>query len=317
MSVRQLKNSTIVRAAKWGARSLAARSLHTVSPQLAAAAAARWFLEPEDLGLAAVPSGSAFFIHRDGLELAARSWGRGPAVLLVHGWNGRGDQLAAVATAIAELGFRAVAFDLPGHGASAGNEVGVPLMARSVAAVAEVIDPVAIVAHSLGATAVTAALAGGIEVGRVAFVAPPIDPSRWITRLTKVLGLPRSSGELVAGAVESRVGVPIATIDPLTLAPSMSAELLVVHDRDDREVPLEAGMSYVEAWPRASLLLTRGLGHARLLNELAVATALAIFATGGSVADATRVLAAAQHPPSFEPRDAHMSAVVDAVAEAI
>lgn len=318
MSKRQSKNSTIGRTIKWGARAVAARSLHTISPQLAARAVARWFLEPENLGLAAVSSGASFAIRSGDLELAARWWGEGPVVLLVHGWNGRADQLAAVATAVAARGHRAVALDLPGHGDSPGTEVGIPLMAHAIAAAADLLGPVdAIVAHSLGAVATTTALANGVDVDRVAFVAPPIRPERWIGRLTRGLGLPRSSSELVASAVESRVGVPIAALDPIALAPSMTAELLIVHDRDDREVPLSAGVAYADAWPGAHLRVTRGLGHARLLDEPAVTSALATFATGGTLAEATRHLGVANDNTGFETRDAHLDAAVTAVAESI
>jgi hypothetical protein len=64
-------------------------------------------------------------------------------------------------------------------------------------------------------------------------------------------------------------------------------------------------------------LVTRGLGHARLLDERAVAESLAAFATGGSVAEATRELAPALDNAEIETRDAHLHAAVTAVADAI
>ena len=41
------------------------------------------------------------------------SWGSGPTVLLVHGWEGRGSQLSAFAPALVKAGFRVVAVDMP------------------------------------------------------------------------------------------------------------------------------------------------------------------------------------------------------------
>ena len=50
------------------------------------------------------------------------------------------------------------------------------------------------------------------------------------------------------------------------IAPSMRVPLLVVHDRNDKEVPVESGQSISNAWPGAELILTEGLGHQRILR---------------------------------------------------
>ena len=52
------------------------------------------------------------------------SIGKGPVVLLVHGYSGRGVQMAALAREIASHGFRAVFFDAGGHGASRVEKIG-------------------------------------------------------------------------------------------------------------------------------------------------------------------------------------------------
>jgi hypothetical protein len=55
--------------------------------------------------------------------------------------------------------------------------------------------------------------------------------------------------------------------------------MLVVHDRDDPEVPLAAGSAVAEAW-RARLDVTSGLGHRRILRDEAVVSAVVEFVTG-------------------------------------
>ncbi|MEZ4682380.1 MAG: alpha/beta fold hydrolase [Caldilineaceae bacterium] len=49
------------------------------------------------------------------------SWGSGPTVLLVHGWAGRGSQLAPLVAPLVNAGYRVVAFDAPAHGDSPGD----------------------------------------------------------------------------------------------------------------------------------------------------------------------------------------------------
>lgn len=48
-----------------------------------------------------------------------------------------------------------------------------------------------------------------------------------------------------------------------------------------RVVPLAQGEASARAWPGARLVTTRGLGHARILKDAAVASAAAAFIQGG------------------------------------
>ena len=90
----------------------------------------------------------------------AEPTGRGPVIVLVHGFSGSSAMMDPMASALSRAGFAVVAPDLPGHGANA-----TPLVDGAVdAAVAdaagladELADggPVALVGHSMGAGAVT------------------------------------------------------------------------------------------------------------------------------------------------------------------
>jgi pimeloyl-ACP methyl ester carboxylesterase len=46
--------------------------------------------------------------------------------------------------------------------------------------------------------------------------------------------------------------------------------LLVVHDRDDRQLPWADSAALVDRWPQARLVTTQGLGHSRLLADRVV-----------------------------------------------
>jgi pimeloyl-ACP methyl ester carboxylesterase len=55
---------------------------------------------------------------RDGTRLHAKVWGEGRPVVLIHGWPLSGDSWDPVANALAEQGFRAIAYDRRGFGRS-------------------------------------------------------------------------------------------------------------------------------------------------------------------------------------------------------
>ncbi|HMI90586.1 MAG TPA: alpha/beta fold hydrolase, partial [Polyangiales bacterium] len=141
------------------AQHLVLAALNLFAPHRAEARAADLFARPQPTrarqlpevpGLTAVHSRISF---RDG-SLSVSEWGRGPAVLLVHGWNGHSGQLTELVAPLVAAGRRVVAFDQPAHGRSSGQRATLIDFAGAVRAVADAVGPLdAIVAHSLGATA--------------------------------------------------------------------------------------------------------------------------------------------------------------------
>ncbi|MES2492292.1 MAG: alpha/beta hydrolase [Pseudomonadota bacterium] len=55
---------------------------------------------------------------RDGTRLHFKSWGEGRPVVLIHGWPLSGDSWDPISHALAEAGFRAIAYDRRGFGRS-------------------------------------------------------------------------------------------------------------------------------------------------------------------------------------------------------
>lgn len=69
-------------------------------------------------------------------------------------------------------------------------------------------------------------------------------------------------------------------IEPVRLAPAMTTGLLVIHDRADREAPIEESEKPVRVWPGARLVATEKLGHTRILRDPEVARQAAGFIAG-------------------------------------
>ena len=55
---------------------------------------------------------------RDGTDLYVKDWGSGRPVVLLHGWPLNADSWDAQALALADAGFRAIAYDRRGFGRS-------------------------------------------------------------------------------------------------------------------------------------------------------------------------------------------------------
>ncbi len=205
-------------------------------------------------------------------EVAAWRWGIGPTVLLVHGWEGRGSQLGALVEPLVAAGLSVVAFDAPAHGDSPGHRLYLTDLADAVTDVAAAVGPVhAIVAHSFGCAAVVLAHArGGVDASRNVMLAPNVLIDRAVERFARTVGLAETDLAAFAQAIATSTGVPIESLGLDRLVARRDAGLLVIHDRDDREVPVVHGERLAATWPNARLLTTAGLGHRRILRDPAV-----------------------------------------------
>lgn len=217
------------------------------------------------------------------VELAAWRWGHGPTVLLVHGWEGRGSQLGSFVEPLVAAGMSVVAFDAPAHGDTAGHRLYLTDHADAVAAVAGAIGPLhAVIAHSFGAAAVLLAHArGGVDALRNVLISPNVFVEDSFERFSRTLGLDDADRSLLEHHVALSSGIALDSLRLDRLAGARDSGLLVVHDREDREVAFEQGEQLAETWPNAQLQATTGLGHRRILRDPSVIDAAVAFVRHG------------------------------------
>ncbi len=265
------------------------RALSRLAPGLSARLAERLFLTPlrfREPAREAAWQGSAKRLTVG--PLAAWVWGTGPrTVLLVHGWAGRGLQLGAFAEPLVEQGFRVVAFDGPGHGRSAGRRSSLPELTAAITAMAGKFAPVeSVIAHSLGATATLWALARGeLATERVVLLAPPARLQGILRRFSEMTGFSLDVLARMQRRIEARFGFRWSTAEPVRLAPGLGIPALVIHDRQDRQIPVTEGRDLANAWPGARFVATQGLGHLRLLHDPQVIASAVGFLISDSLRD--------------------------------
>jgi len=260
-------------------------AIDRVAPGWAAAAVERAFLTPPrhpapERERRALLAGESFSIPFRGGRLQAWGFdGAGPRVLLVHGWGGRGGQLASLVEPLRAAGFSPVVIDGPGHGRSSGRLASVPLFAEAIEHTARHLGGVrAVVGHSMGAASGAFALSRGLELDALVLIGAPRSPRLFLDGLSELLRLRPPVREAVAERLRRRFGVKVEDLELDLLAAGFSrTAALVVHDRDDASVPWSDGAAIAEAWPGGRMLTTEGLGHHRILRAPHVADAVAGF----------------------------------------
>ena len=285
-----LINSTTVRTAKFSAKLFwqraVFRALWEVSPRHAVDRAIRLLLTPprqtfSDDELAVLEEASLVPVPFVSGRLIAWRWGRAtdPAVVLVHGWGGRGTQLRGFIDPLLERGLSVISFDAPGHGMTGGKESSLPHILQGLDALLDHLGPVqAIIGHSVGGAIAAMAIARRPEVKRGVLIAPPASLVAHSRRIAAGLRWPEALRAATQRRIENRFGVNWKEFE----AESSRGEqpLLVIHDAGDREVAMSEGLRHVRHWPRGRMLETSGLGHRRVLDDRLVIQAAADFVAG-------------------------------------
>lgn len=193
-------------------------------------------------------------------------------VIIAHGWTSEASFMAVFAEQLRRAGFRVVAFDQPGHGKSAATHASLIDCSRALLTVADALGPIAFaVAHSMGGLAALLAGEGGPPMSR----AHPFQryvlvstPNRFET-ITQEFALEVGLGPRARRHYERQLErIARRTVASFTAANLLSATgrpALLLHARDDKEVPFRNAEEIAAACPEATLVPFDGLGHRNIL----------------------------------------------------
>lgn len=207
-------------------------------------------------------------------ELAVLEWGKGPTVLLVHGWASHATHMGRMVGPLVGAGFRVVAFDAPAHGDSSGDATDMVQFASAIAAVAADVGPLhAVIGHSFGAAmSLYAARDWGVQPGRMVLFSS-FDHCNWfVNAFGEYVGLTPQVLERVRQRLVRLYGGRLdwARMSIVDMARAADFPALVVHDEDDEEVPFEHALALSAVLPRGELRRTRGYGHHLVLRSAGV-----------------------------------------------
>jgi pimeloyl-ACP methyl ester carboxylesterase len=257
----------------WAMRT-AFRAVGAVAPGVAARWAETLFCTPPrrrrgDDGFLA--SGDRFTLRSQGQLLTGWTWGSGPTVVLVHGWGSGASRFGALGAALLEAGFRVVAYDAPAHGESTGRFASLPEFARALRDVTATFGPIhGLVGHSLGGAAAAMAMRDGVEARRAVLLAPPADVRIFSDLFARALAIAPAVQATMHRNLERRLRIVWEDLHIPSLVRSLPSAALVIHDRDDADVPFAHAEEIVGAWAGSRLEITSGLGHRALLRDPAV-----------------------------------------------
>jgi len=218
----------------------------------------------------------------DGVPVAVHIWGEGPVVLFLHGWSGRGSQVAAFVEPLLAAGYQVVAPDAPGHGETPGDRTNVLEVAAAVQSVGEKFGPLyGAITHSFGGMVLAYAMNHGLSVERVVSISAPAHIGYLIEGFAETLAIPDSviaaMQKIIDQKFEGEIWERLSTVYSVK---ELTVPALIIHDEDDTSVSWEQGKMIADAWPGATFMKTSGLGHGRILRDTQVVAAAVAFIKG-------------------------------------
>lgn len=198
--------------------------------------------------------------------LSALRWGSGPAVLLMHGWEGRPTQFAQLIKALVDAGYGVVALDAPAHGRSPGREANLVLFARALLEAASELPPLkAVIGHSMGGASALLATQLGLRTEALVSIAAPSRILTMLRRFSSFMGLPRQARAHFVRLVEEKAGIPAGQLDSAHY--KLDIPGLIVHAVDDPMVPFSEAEAIHQGWVESRLLSLESGGHQRVLAD--------------------------------------------------
>jgi pimeloyl-ACP methyl ester carboxylesterase len=208
-------------------------------------------------------------------------------ILLVHGWTAEAAFMTAFAEPLRRSGYRTVAFDFPAHGRSEDRYTNLAACARAMLSLAEAMGPIhAVIAHSFGGLVTLLVAEGGpplYRAHRFEGLVLLACPNR-LSDVTRDFGGGLKLGPAAQRAYErhiERVGHrTVADFSAVSLLKRTGQRALLLHSRDDEDVPFAQAEEIAAAVPGIELTAFEGLGHRRLLYAPPVTRAATRYVVG-------------------------------------
>ena len=210
-------------------------------------------------------------------------WGSGPAILLAHGWNGRGIQLHQFIEPLLQRGYSVIAYDAPGHGESHGKTSSYFEFTdtiRTLLTSSNGHEIRGVIAHSLGAAAVVNSMAKEDHALKPVLIAPALKPTEVLYSFFDAFGLPKPMYQNLIEEYEKSFGYTMRRDNPSDLLSGIKSKILIVHDKNDPTIPYVDSKDISDRLRNIELHTTERLGHKRILaNESVVEFVCNYFGT--------------------------------------
>ncbi|SKB82234.1 Pimeloyl-ACP methyl ester carboxylesterase [Salegentibacter holothuriorum] len=260
--------------------------LSKISPFVASRFAAQLFLTPfkyklpeREKNMDKLSNQYRLEIPKSNREIVVYEFGKSSKkILLVHGWSGRGTQLAKIAEALKVKGYSTISFDAPAHGKAPGRR---SMMLDFIDAIHILDDKYgpfeAVIGHSLGGMATLRVAKEGLKTKKLAIIGTANSITHITREFAKNLKMNRKVADKMKAHFDKKFDIDLDSYSGAISAKDVSATTLVIHDENDVDVEISSAHDIHHALENSELYITQGLGHRRILGDPEVINKITTF----------------------------------------
>lgn len=188
-------------------------------------------------------------------------------ILLVHGWSGRGTQLAHFAEPL-QNEYSFLSFDAPAHGLSTGKKSNMLEFISCIKYLDEKYGPFyASIGHSLGGMAIINAASQKVNFQKLVSIGAGDTITDIAYGFAEKLEMKPKMGKKLKDYFDEKMGFDIDEYSTHRAAEKIELPLLIVHDSQDKEVAVSCAHNIRQHCKNAEYLETQGLGHTKILRD--------------------------------------------------
>ncbi len=210
------------------------------------------------------------------------SAGSGEIVFLMHGWGTCGKQMASLAQGFLDKDFRVIWMDAPAHGQSSGWRTTLFEIADTIIKVQQTEGKFhTVVAHSFGVPCTFYAIRNGnLKAEKIIAIAPPATTEGLMQKFCRMIKAKPKTQELLTRRFTRFLGdIKLSDTSALTMAKDIGQKCLIIHDKHDPVTNSEEGFELHESLLHSEFVLTKRLGHNKILSDEKVVNLCVNFIT--------------------------------------
>ena len=206
-------------------------------------------------------------------------WGNGTnGVLLIHGWSGRATQVAHLAAPLLKAGYKVYSFDAPAHGNSSGRHSHFLEFSELITQLKNIYPDIdSIIGHSMGGSACIHAISQGLNPKKCVSIASPSNIDWVLNSFCKQINVSTKVEKLIKNQVERKFNANFEDFSVRSMVKGINTPGLIIHCEDDKDTPVEAAQEIHQNWKNSTLVLTKKLGHRRILKNKELAQTIIYF----------------------------------------
>lgn len=209
-----------------------------------------------------------FILVHNKQHVICYSWGKGPLILLCHGWSGWAGQMSEFIGPLLNKGYSVITFDAPSHGKSSGKRTTQVEVVQIMKEIDAQYGPIqSIIGHSWGGVCTLMALKENIHAQKAAIIGTPASLPFMIEEFRQKIGVSEKTISVIPQNIKSWTGRDYNEFSAENIARSVNIPVMVVHDKDDVDVNYTNASTLAQSLRNATLLITSGKGHRRILRD--------------------------------------------------